>query len=146
MLVQTLTEACFLGVNTSYEPEYLAKLGWLGTLVLKKREFLVRSFPFHCLGIDRKLLFFSPSIFYFFLLLNWKQLFIFKALSVHVQHITKVKMRLLDWVVIILREVVFINFHSDLAESWRVESSEAFMKPNLCTSHTFHACPCSVST
>lgn len=37
----------------------------------------------------------------------------------------------------------FINFRSDLAESWRVESSEAFIKPNLCTSDTFHACPCS---
>lgn len=110
----------------------------------KNWDRLVWSLLFYCLGIDRKLLsfFFPPLHLNFFSSSKLKAAFhlrLFCAWTAYNQRETQTfRLSCNNFMGSCL-----INFHSALAESWRIESSQAFMKPHFCTSHTFHACPCS---
>lgn len=96
------------------------------------------SFSFHLLGIKSYSLSLSLSQIF---LLNRKQLFILKLFCACTTYNWSEKQTFRLGCNNFTGNC-FINFHLSLAESRRLESSEPFMKSNLWSSHSFHACPC----
>lgn len=112
------------------------------------------SFLFHLLGIESVAFGVFLNYYYYlfylnfsspFSLLNWKQIFILELFSL--PHASPAynwsKNQTFRLSCNHFTGKSFIDFHSDLAESRRIESSEALMKANLCSPGSFHACPCS---